>query len=446
MITANRAVDAVQEFAHPLTGNRHEFDRFLKYAGKCRFVLLGEASHGTHEFYRTRAELTKRLITNYGFNLICWEADWPDALRVNRYIQSRGSDDSAEQALRGFKRFPAWMWRNTDIVELIDWLCSYNQSLPKTATRVAVHGLDLYSLHSSMAEVIRYLETVDPQAAEQARQRYSCFEDYGEDPQHYGMIAGLKQAGDCEEEVVQQLVEMQRRWSDALHDENREGADHLFYAEQNARVAKNAEAYYRAMYHGRPNTWNLRDSHMAEILDELCDHFRMQGDEPKAIIWAHNSHLGDARATQMGERGELNLGQLVRQRHPRETWNLGFTTYTGTVMAADDWDGDAKIKRVRPGLQDSYENLFHETGLRNFLINIRPNTELTRRLSDPLLERAIGVIYRPENERYSHYFEAHIAQQFDSVIHFDETRALTALERVAIHDETELPETYPSGV
>jgi erythromycin esterase-like protein len=446
MITANRAVDAVQEFAHPLSGNRHDFDRFLKHVGTSRFVLMGEASHGTHEFYRTRAELTKRLVSDYGFNLICWEADWPDALRVNRYIQSRGGDGSAEEALRGFKRFPSWMWRNTDIVQLIDWLRTYNNSLPKNGTRVAIHGLDLYSLHSSMAEVIRYLDKVDPQAAEQARKRYACFEDYGDDPQHYGMISGLQQAGDCEDEVVQQLMELQRRASDALHDDNREGSDNLFYAEQNARVAKNAEAYYRAMYRGRPNTWNLRDTHMAEILDELCDHFVRQGDDPKAIIWAHNSHLGDARATQMSQRGELNLGQLVRQRHPRETWNLGFTTYTGTVMAADDWDGDAKIKRVRPGLADSYENLFHETGLQNFLINIRPNAELTRRLSEPLLERAIGVIYRPETERYSHYFEANIAQQFDSVIHFDETRALTALERVAEHDETELPETYPSGV
>jgi erythromycin esterase-like protein len=446
MITANRSVDAVQEFAHPLSGNRHDFDRFLKHAGKCRYVLMGEASHGTHEFYRTRAELTKRLIQDYGFNLICWEADWPDAVRVNQYIKSRSGDRTAEEALRGFKRFPSWMWRNTDIVELVEWLREYNRSQPKGETMVSAHGLDLYSLHASMGEVVRYLDRVDPAEAERARKRYSCFEDYGEDPQHYGMIAGLQQGGSCEEEVVQQLIALQKRTSDALHDDNREGSDALFYAEQNARVAKNAEAYYRALYRGRPNTWNLRDTHMAEMMDELCDYYTRQGDEPKAIVWAHNSHLGDARATQMSERGELNLGQLIRERHPRETWNLGFTTYTGTVMAADDWDAPAKIKKVRPGLPESYESLFHETGLQNFLINIRPNAELSRRLEEPLLERAIGVIYRPETERYSHYFEARLASQFDSVIHFDETRALTALEAVSEPDVMDLPETFPSGV
>lgn len=446
MVIASDTIDAIQEFAYPLSGNRRDMDRFLKQAGKSNFVLLGEASHGTHEFYRARAEISKRLIMDYGFNLICWEADWPDALRVNNYIHSRGNDDNSEQALRGFKRFPSWMWRNTDIVELIDWLCSYNQTLPKHATRVAVHGLDLYSLHSSMAEVIRYLDSVDPEAGKLARKRYSCFEDFGDDPQHYGMVAGLQQMANCEEEVVQQLIALQRRAVDGLRDENREGSDNLFYAEQNALVAKNAEHYYRAMYRGRPNTWNLRDTHMADTLDNLFAYLRSKGDEPKAIVWAHNSHLGDARATQMSERGELNLGQLIRERHPAGVWNLGFTTYTGTVMAADNWDEPAKIKRVRPALDDSYENLFHDAGLNNFLLNIRPNSELSRKLKTPMLERAIGVIYRPETERYSHYFEAKLSQQFDSVIHFDETHALTALESLSELDPTELPETYPTGV
>lgn len=445
MVIGSETLEAIQQFAHPLTGNRRDIDRFLRHAGKCRFVLLGEASHGTHEFYRARAEITRRLIAEYGFNLLCWEADWPDALRVNRYIQSRSNDETAEHSLRGFKRFPSWMWRNTDIVELIDWLSSYNQSLPKRANRVAVHGLDLYSLHASMHEVVHYLNGVDPGAAKIARERYACFEDFGDDPQQYGMMAGLQQLGSCEKEVVQQLIDLQKRYSDALHDDNREGSDDLFYAEQNARVAKNAEAYYRAMYRGRPNTWNLRDTHMAETLDELVHYMRSQGEDPKAIVWAHNSHLGDARATQMSERGELNLGQLIRQRHPRETWNLGFTTYSGRVMAADDWDGEAKIKDIRPALDDSYENLLHDTGLHNFLLNIRPNAELTRQLTDPMLERAIGVIYRPETERYSHYFQAHLAQQFDSVIHFDETHPLTALEAHSEPEPAELPETYPSG-
>jgi erythromycin esterase-like protein len=446
MITASDSLESIQEFAHPLTGNRRDYDRLLKHAGKCSFVLLGEASHGTHEFYRARAEITKRLITECEFNLLCWEADWPDALRVNRYIHGHSNDATAEEALRGFKRFPSWMWRNHDIVELVDWLRSYNQSRPESAARVSVHGLDLYSLHSSMNAVIAYLQKADPAAADEARKRYSCFEDYGEDPQAYGLVAGLQQMGNCEKEVIQQLLDMQRRVAESLHPDERSAADELFYAEQNARVAANAEHYYRAMYRGRPNTWNLRDTHMANTLDDLFAHLEKHGEKPKAIVWAHNSHLGDARATQMSERGELNLGQLIRERHDGDCWNVGFTTYTGTVMAADDWDAPVKIIRVRPGLSNSFENLFHQTGLNNFLLNIRPNAELTRALDEPLLERAIGVIYRPDTERYSHYFEAHLAKQFDSVIHFDETKALTALESVSEHQDDELPETYPSGV
>jgi erythromycin esterase-like protein len=446
MITTNSALEAVQEFAHPLTGNRRDFDRLLRHCGKCSFVLLGEASHGTHEFYQARAEITKRLITEYNFNLLCWEADWPDALRVNRYIRGGKEDTSPEEALRGFRRFPSWMWRNQDIVELVEWLRAYNDSQIDAFDRVAVHGLDLYSLHSSMNAVIQYLEKIDPAAADEARKRYSCFEDYGEDPQAYGLVAGLQQMGNCEKEVIQQLLDMQRRVARSLHPDERSGADELFYAEQNARVAANAEHYYRAMYRGRPNTWNLRDTHMANTLDDLCVHLEKNGEKPKAIVWAHNSHLGDARATQMSERGELNLGQLIRERHDGDCWNVGFTTNTGAVLAADDWDSPVKIKRVRPGLPNSFEDLFHQTGLQSFLLNIRPNADLSRGLDEPMLERAIGVIYRADTERYSHYFEAHLARQFDSVIHFDETTALTALEQVTEHEEDELPETYPSGV
>ena len=444
MLVENDVSHAIQEFAHPLSGNRREFNRLLKVCGKCSFVLLGEASHGTHEFYKERAEISKKLITEYGFNLLCWEADWPDALRVSRYVRGDSEDATAEEALRGFKRFPSWMWRNADIVELVEWLRDFNASSGKRP--VSVHGLDLYSLHASIAEVIRYLENVDPEAARAARRRYSCFEDFGDDPQAYGLVAGLQQAGNCEQEVVDQLMDMQRRAAVGLRLDGRLGADEFFYAEQNARVAKNAEHYYRAMYRGRPNTWNLRDTHMADTLDDLFDHYHRHGENAKAIVWAHNSHLGDARATQMSERGEINLGQLIRQRHDGDVWNVGFTTYTGTVMAADEWDAPAKIKRVRPALPESYENVMHESGLNNFLLNIRTNAELRRYLTSPLLERAIGVIYRPEIERYSHYFEARLADQFDSVIHFDQTTALTALEQATKPDFSELPETYPSGV
>jgi erythromycin esterase-like protein len=443
MVISNTTLDAVQEFAYPLTGNARDFDRLLKHAGTCRFVLLGEASHGTHEFYNARAQITKRLIVEHGFNLVCWEADWPDALRVNRYIRGESKDRTPEEALRGFKRFPTWMWRNADIVDLIEWLRVHNET---AKTKVSVHRLDLYSLHSSMSEVIAYLQKVDPAAADQARKRYGCFEDYGEDPQSYGLISGLQQLGNCEREVVQQLIDIQRRVAEGMVADGRASADDLFYAEQNARVAKNAEHYYRAMYRGRPNTWNLRDTHMADTLDQLFAHLQKHGETPKAVVWAHNSHLGDARATQMSERGELNLGQLIRQRHDGDVWNVGFTTYTGTVMAADEWDAPAKIKRVRPALADSYENLFHDAGLSQFMLNMRLNPELARHLRDPMLERAIGVIYRPDTERYSHYFDAQLSEQFDSVIHFDETTALIPLETVAERDSTEMPETFPSGV
>jgi erythromycin esterase-like protein len=296
-----------------------------------------------------------------------------------------------------------------------------------------------------MNAVVHYLEKIDPNAADEARKRYACFEDYGEDPQAYGLVAGLQQMGNCEKEVVQQLLDMQRRVAQTQRPDERAGADDLFYAEQNARVAANAEHYYRAMYRGRPSTWNLRDTHMANTLEDLHAHLEKHGDKPKAIVWAHNSHLGDARATQMSERGELNLGQLIRERHDGDCWNVGFTTYTGTVLAADDWDWPAKIKRVRPALANSFENLFHQTGLQSFLLNIRPNADLSRGLDEPMLERAIGVIYRPDTERFSHYFDAHLARQFDSVIHFDQTTALTALEQVTQHAQDEFPETYPTG-
>jgi erythromycin esterase-like protein len=443
---SNRALNAIQESAHPLTGSKRDYEPLIDLIGDARYVLLGEASHGTHEFYKARAEITKRLITEKNFTVIAWEADWPDALRVNRYVRKTGGDADAEESLRGFQRFPTWMWRNADILDLVGWLRSYNSKLPAKAAQAGVYGLDLYSLHTSMDAVIRYLERTDPEAAKEARQRYSCFEYFGDDPQAYGRTASQHQSLSCEDKVVQQLVELQRHANDYLSRDGRIAADELFFAEQNARVAKSAEQYYRAMYRGRPNTWNLRDTHMVDTLDNLMQHLEQQGEWPKVILWAHNSHLGDARATQMGERGELNVGQLVRERHGRECVLVGFTTYTGTVTAASDWGEAAERKRVRPGLDDSYEALFHEAGIPNFLLMIRRNRELVEQLKRPHLERAIGVIYRPDTERWSHYFHASLSQQFDAVIHFDETRAVEPLERTAEWEKGELPETFPSGL
>jgi len=444
VLTANPALEIVREFALPLSGAKGDYNPLLDLIGDARFVLLGEASHGTHEFYKARAEITKRLITEKGFTVVAWEADWPDALRVNRYIRGGSEDATAKEALGGFKRFPTWMWRNTEIIELVSWMRNYNSKL-SGGSKAGIYGMDLYSLHTSMDAVIRYLDKTDPEAAKEARQRYGCFEDF-DDPQAYGMTAGMHHSLSCEDEVVRQLIALQEHAADYLKRDGRIAADELFYAEQNARVAKNAEQYYRAMYRGRPNTWNLRDAHMVDTLDQLMLHLEEQGERPKAIVWAHNSHLGDARATQMSQRGELNVGQLVRTRHEKEAILVGFTTYTGTVTAASDWGEIAERKRVRPALEGSVELLLHEVGIANFLLPIRGNAELTQNLRAELLERFIGVIYRPETERWSHYSHASLSEQFDAVIHFDKTRAVEPLERTQQWDKGELPETYPFGV
>ena len=414
--------------------------------GDAPYVLLGEASHGTHEFYKARAEITKRLVREKGFSIIAWEADWPDALRVNRYVRGSGKDEDAAEALADFQRFPVWMWRNVDVADFVGWLRSHNDGLRRNQRRVGVYGLDLYSLHRSMQSVIEFLDKTHPEAAAAARRRYGCFDDFGDDPQTYGMLASGDAAASCEKEVVEQLLELQRHAADFLGRNGRAAADEMFFAEQNARVARDAEQYYRAMYRGRPNTWNLRDRHMAATLDELVAHFRKQGEQPKAIVWAHNSHLGDARATDMTQRGELNVGQLMRERHGQEVVSVGFTTYSGTVTAASDWGEPAERKHVRPGMADSYEALFHDVGVPNFLLTMREHRHLQRQLDSALLERAIGVIYRPDTERWSHYFHARLSDQFDAVIHFDRTRAVEPLERASRPEPEELPDTYPSAV
>ncbi|MGN6386898.1 MAG: erythromycin esterase family protein [Verrucomicrobiota bacterium] len=434
----------IQHYSHPLTGNKTDFEPLLERIGSARYVLLGEATHGTHEYYKTLAELTKILIRKHGFTIVAWEADWPDALRINRYIRGGSEIQNALGALEDFKRFPVWMWRNSVILDLVGWLKTYNEDL-KSGPKIGVYGMDLYSLHSSMNAVIDYLEKVNPQAAAEARKRYACFEDFGDDPQTYGMTAALHRSLSCEEEVVKQLVDMQKRESDFLRHDGKMAEDELFYAEQNALVAKNAENYYRAMYRGRPNTWNLRDTHMVDTLDNLMAHFAKQGENPKVVIWAHNSHLGDARATQMSRRDELNVGQLMRERHGDDAVLVGFTTDHGTVTAASDWGGVTERKRVRPGMGGSYERLFHEADAGNFMLIFREHPEFARELNRSMLERAIGVIYLPETERYSHYFFADIADQFDAVLHFDETRAVEPLDRTSEWDSAELPETFPSG-
>jgi erythromycin esterase-like protein len=438
--------DLVQDAAHPLTGSPEDFDPLMKLIGDAPLLLLGEASHGTHEFYRQRAELTKRLIHEKGFTAVAVEADWPDAYRVNRYVRAESDDADAVDALAGFQRFPAWMWRNADVLDFVGWLRAYNDSLSPKGAKVGFYGLDLYSLHASIEAVLKYLEKIDPEGARRARHRYSCFEHFGADPQTYGYAAGLGLSHTCETEVVNQLIELQRSAAVYARRDGRIAADDFFYAEQNARVVRDAEEYYRSMFGSRVTSWNLRDGHMAETLDALMAHIERQHETPKVVVWAHNSHLGDARATEMRIAGELNLGQLVRERYGSDAVLIGFTTYSGTVTAASNWGDAAERKSVRPALPGSYEALFHDVGIPRFALNLRDGGQAANGLRDPLLERAIGVIYLPETERVSHYFAAHLSSQFDGILHFDQTRAVEPLERTAEWGAGEVAETFPSGV
>lgn len=431
--------------AVPLTGTPADFDPVLALVGDLPVVLLGEASHGTHEFYRIRAEITKHLIRERGFTTVAVEADWPDAYRVNRFVQGREGDRDATEALGGFRRFPQWMWRNADVLDFIGWLAHHNGSV-REAERVGFYGLDLYSLHASMEAVLAYLGKVDPEGAARARARYACFDRFGGDTQSYGYAAQLGLAPSCEREVVAQLVELQRSAGTYAGRDGRVAADDLFYAEQNARLVANAERYYRSMFQDQVSSWNLRDRHMAETLDALVAFHAGRGRREKIVVWAHNSHLGDARATDMASRGELNLGQLVRVRRPGEVVSFGFLTHHGTVTAASDWGEPAERKNVRPALSGSYEALFHDAGFTNCYLDLTWPDAAVSALAIPRLERAIGVIYRPDTERRSHYFRASLPRQFDGVLYYDGTRAVEPLERSGLWEAGEVPETYPSMV
>jgi erythromycin esterase-like protein len=429
--------------AHPLTGADTDYGPLLELVGDARFVLLGEATHGTHEFYAERARITQRLIGEKGFTAVAVEADWPDAYRVNRYVRAEGDDGDAIGALAGFQRFPAWMWRNTEVVEFVDWLRGHNDALAGGLPKVGFYGLDLYSLFTSIEEVLRYLEQVDPQAAAEARRHYACFDHFAEDSQHYGYAAASGLSESCQQGVLRQLQLMQQRALDMMQVS---GEDAFFYAQQNARLVKNAEEYYRTMFKGRVSSWNLRDSHMAETLDALAQHLSKDGSPAKLVVWEHNSHIGDARATEIGRQGEWNVGELARKAYDGQTRLIGFTTYHGWVTAASAWDGPPERKRVRPGLEGSYEDVLHTTGIGNFFLPLRADTPARTALMAPRLERAIGVLYLPHSERQSHYFGAQLPQQFDAVIHIDRTKAVQPLDASGGWHSGEPPETYPSGV
>jgi erythromycin esterase-like protein len=388
------------------------------------------------------------LIRDRGFSAIAVEADWPDAYRVNRYVRGRPGDADATDALGGFVRFPQWMWRNADVLDFVGWLRAHNDNVEDDTRKVGFYGLDLYSLHASMRAVLEYLQMVDPDAAERAAQRYACFDRFGLDPQVYGQATTLGLTASCEREVLRQLKDLLEQAGEYARRDGRLAADDRFFAEQNARVVASAEQYYRAMFSSRVGSWNIRDAYMASALEELRGFLRTQGPEARVVVWAHNSHLGDARATEMGQHGEFNLGQLARETYGRDAVLVGFTTSHGTVTAARDWDAPAERRTIVPALEGSIEALLHAAFGDNRYFDLRRPSGARTVFTRPLLERAIGVVYRPETERLSHYFQASVAHQFDALLHYDRTRAVEPLSRTALWEQgdMELAETWPFAV
>ena len=411
-----------------------DLEPFLERVGNARVVLLGEATHGTAEFYALRARMTQALIERKGFTIVAAEADWPDAARIDHYVRDLAVPAAEWQA---FARFPTWMWRNREVRAFVDWLHDHNESLPRDR-RVRFAGLDLYGLYNSIAEVLRYLDRVDPVTANLARHRYGCLTPWEQDPAAYGHAALTGRYRSCEPDVLAMLEALLRRRLDSPQPED----EPLFDALQNARLVADAESYYRTMYYGAKDSWNLRDRHMFVSLSRLLE---FHGKDAKAVVWAHNSHLGDARATEMAARGEWNLGQLCRQEFADAAYLLGFGTDHGTVAAASHWGGPMENKRVRPAHGHSYEGLCHETGLSAFLLPLRHprHADLRAGLGEARLERAIGVIYRPETELASHYFHARLPEQFDEYVWFDASSAVAPLET---HELQGVPETYPFGL
>ena len=407
------------------------FDRYAE----ARVVLLGEASHGTSDFYRARAAITRRLIEKHGFNAVAVEADWPDAAAIDRHVRQKPHQVMTNPP---FSRFPTWMWRNTDVEAFIRWMRQHNSARPMS-DRAAFYGLDLYNMRASMAAVLEYLDKVDPGAAAEARHRYACLTPWNAEPAAYGRMALDKGYAICEAPVVSVLVDLMRRAAEyAQHD-----GETFFDATQNARLVTDAERYYRIMYYGAHESWNLRDRHMFDTLERIL---AARGPNSKIVVWAHNSHIGDARYTEMGAaRGELNIGQLCRERFGQSAALIGFGTHSGTVLAASDWDGPAEIKAVRPSRPDSYEALFHGAGIDRYLVDLRPghNEALRDDLRTARLERYIGVIYRPESERLSHYARASLSDQYDGFVWFDDTTAVTALPAQVAGGEED---TYPFGL
>jgi erythromycin esterase-like protein/predicted phosphoribosyltransferase len=438
-------VAALKRHILPLEDSSRDYDVILEAAQGRRFVLMGEATHGSKEFYHARAVITRRLIEEAGFDGVVVEADWPDAWRVNRYVTHR-SGEEAEEALSGFERFPSWMWHNNEVLDFIKYLHASNQLKRQDALPVGFYGLDLYSLHSSAEAVISYLKKIDPEAAQRARNRYSCLDPFIDDLQSYGYTTTFGITESCEREIIAQLTEMRSRaFTGAARTDSAE--DEYFCARQNAKLVRNSEQYYRAMFRGHPSSWNVRDMHMLETMEDLHTYLSARlGREARLVVWAHNSHIGNASATEMAWRGEYNIGQLVREKYGNDCLLIGFSTSSGHVTAADNWDGPALRKKINPPFPGSYEEVFSSLACKQFLVDLRLKNEATDLLRESRLQHAIGVVYRPETERESHYFFSQLTEQFDFLIHFDKTSVLHPLESMPHWHRGDMDETYPYGL
>lgn len=427
--------DLIAQTAEPIASiDDVDLTRFLERVGDAHVVLLGEATHGTAEFYAMRARITKELIENKGFSFVAVEADWPDAAQVDHFVRDTRIGPTEEPT---FTRFPTWMWANAQVLSFVQWLRQHNRQFRLPEDRVGFYGLDLYSLYSSMAAVVNYLDRVDPEAAAIARKRYGCLSPWEEDAATYGAAALSKRHRGCQEEVVAMLQDLMRK---RLEYATKDGRYYLD-AVSNARLVRDAEQYYKVMYFGSAASWNLRDTHMFETLESLMNY---GGRGSKAVVWAHNSHLGDASATEMSARGEFNLGQLTREKYGDRVYSVGFGTDHGVVAAATDWGGPVEFKQIRPSHPKSYERLCHDAGVAAFLLPLRDHeSRMTKLLYEPRLERAIGVIYRPETELHSHYFQASLPRQFDEYIWFDET---TPVSPLGPESGEGMPETFPFGL
>lgn len=418
-------INTIRNTVNPLSNDPKSYYPLLDRIADAHFVLLGEATHGTSQFYAARAQITSLLIKEKGFNVIAVEADFPEVQPINQFLKDSQFRKSTAESLDGFKRFPIWMWKNKEMLSFIEQLKDINLQKPPEK-KIAFYGMDLYSMYSSIEAVISYLDKVDPDAAQMAKKRYACFYRYGSDDDSYGQAMSYVKEN-CQKQVVDQLIELQKKRNEYLQENSLQGNEELFYAEQNAKVAKDAEQYYREMFSRRVKTWNLRDLHMADMVDEVSNHVKKISGTSKIVVWAHNSHVGNALATEFSESEELSLGQLVLFRHWGDAYLVGLTTYNGTVAAASQWGAKVEKKTLNPALDGSYEELFHNTDIKSFMLDFNDLPSDLNTFKQNHLERSVGVVYTPESERVSHYFNARMADQFHAVIHIDHTSAVEPL-------------------